>query len=253
MLTRPSRHIAAAALLLVALAATACGDGNDAAASSAQQATTSEGATNEAGPRCESVENAEVTAARWEKTDKDGPIEFLRLTEEFDLPPQLAGLADPQRTDTFGGNYVNASFPYPNGGLVQYQDKSIGVIMPTKRTNVGKSDAQMDIAVVGQDGGLVSHTRYVEYDDQVYPKPFDLANKQVSGYFRVGAVNGVEIPAVAAGDKDEKAYLTSVLADAFDDSVVWVLVRGSAKLYKASLWWAHPLFKGAPDDASCVE
>ncbi|NMD95000.1 hypothetical protein HF877_06230 [Rhodococcus sp. BL-253-APC-6A1W] len=190
--------------------------------------------------------------ARWGRGD-EAPNDFLRLTDEFDLPPQLAGLADlpDHLKQGFGGNYVNASFPAPNGGLVQYQDKSIGVIMPTSRTNLGTPNAQMDLAVVDQGGGVVSYTHYVERDGQELPDPFDLGNDQLSGYFRVGAVNGVTIPAVAGGDEDQKAYLTSVLADAFDDSVVWVLVRGSAKLYRASMLWTS-LIDDAPDNASCV-
>ncbi|MBM4719584.1 hypothetical protein GS449_14200 [Rhodococcus hoagii] len=243
-----TRRVTPVAVLLVALVATACSGGND-ATNTTQQATTSEAAI-EGGPRCQLIENTEETKAAWGKADK-APNYFLRLTEQFDLPPQLTGLADPQKVDGFGGNYVNASFPAPNGGLVQYQDKTIGVILPTGRTNLGTPNAQMDVAVVSQDGGLVSYTHYVERDGQDLPKPFDLGNKQVSGYFRVGAVNGMDIPAAAAGDEAEKQYLTSVLADAFDSSVVWVLVRGSAKLYKASLFWS--LQHGAPSDANCVD
>ena len=207
--------------------------------------------TDEGGTRCQLVENTDVADAEWQRGTA-APNYFLRLTDEFDLPPQLEGLADPQDVDGFGGNTVNASFPSPYGGLVQYQDKTVGVIMPTSRTGGGGTpNAQMDVAVVDQDGLLVDYTHYVERDGQDFPKAFDLGNDQTSGYFRVGVIDGVQIPAAAAGDKVQETYLTSVPPGAFDTSVVWVLVRGSAKLYKASLWWS--LIDAAPNDAGCRE
>lgn len=248
------KKFAMSLLCCAAALATSCTSSPGEASEAGTGAASAEGSTNttgsdEGGWRCKSVVNTDAAKAGW--TRGEAPNYFLRLTDEFDLPPQLAGIADPQDVDGFGGNSVNASFPSPYGGLVQYQDKTVGVVMPTGRTDLGTPDAQMDVAVVGQDGGLISQTHYVERDGQDLPEPFDLANKQTSGYFRVGVTDGVDITPAAAGDKDEKVYLTSALADAFDDSVVWVLSRGSAKLYKASLWWS--LSEGAPGDAGCIK
>ncbi|MCD2143714.1 hypothetical protein [Gordonia paraffinivorans] len=237
-LLRP-RVLATVAAALVALLAllvslAACGGGDDSKSSaSGSGAKVAAGTKNsDAAPVCWTSNNELLSRAKWDS--RSVPTWSVLLTQQIDLPQQFAPMAQQERP--FGTGYVTAPFN-TDGGLVQYQDRTVGVLWGTSREYVRGSqatDATMDLAVVDPSGTVVSHRTYNEDQSSQLPKVFDLANDQVGGYYRIEAED-IELPAQARGVDARQNYAVSILRDV-DEKTVWVLLRGSSKLYKGAVY-----------------
>lgn len=181
----------------------------------------------------EAHDSAKISYTAWKK-NRDKPSYAIVLTSEIKLPSEFDIVKS--QPELLEGSVFGYSVAVDRG-LSQLQDKSVTVTVPIfDETTSSYSDDALLIAVIGQDGTVTSATRY-QYPAEGRPQPFDLANDATSGYARVTAASGsdISIPAEAAGDRPEKNYVTSVLRDAFDDHLLWVMVRGSSSVYKAEI------------------
>lgn len=142
------------------------------------------------------------------------PTTVIQLEKAFALPPTLATALQQCEGDRCE--------------LRQYQDKNVGV---QANPNTPGVSATM-VAIYSPEGQLVSFKQYPLTGD--VPEPFDLQKRASQGYYRIAGGN-VEIPAEAHGTQDEMNYATWILPDAFDETVIWVLLRGGKYLYKAYL------------------
>lgn len=154
-----------------------------------------------------------------------GPISSVHLNAAFDLPPEIVGAMN-------GGGAQTRSF---NLGIVQFQDKTVGVRITVDHQLPGTSyRREYLLTTYGQDGRLVSSRSYA--DESAMPAQFDLAKQpEGPGYYRVTAADGISIPAAANGTQPEMNYAVVIKQDAFDAKLFWVLLRGSNKLYKADV------------------
>ena len=122
--------------------------------------------------------------------------------------------------------------------LTQFQDKTVGVQVVSQNPDATQNSelhTQAYLAAVNQDG-TVAKTYGPAAHATDLPRSFDLARRATSGYYRVEAVDGVQIPPAADGDAEHKESVISALPDAFDHKLVWMLMRGSNKLYKANIY-----------------
>lgn len=219
-------------LLLVILAAVIAtsSDNGDKADNAAAPGIASNSATASTSTNCWVTTSELLRNTRWSRATTPGYS--LLLTDQIHLPSQFAALKD----QTYGfGDHATAPFSI-DGGLTQYQDKNVGILRGTSRKKLGGNDATMDLAIVSPDGALISQRTYTEDERSQIPKKFDLAKDFTTGYHRIEAEQGVTIPAAAAGDEVNKNFATAIMPDAFDKKVLWVLLRGSAALYKASVF-----------------
>lgn len=157
--------------------------------------------------------NCRIPYAEWDTGAT--PRAVIQLEKAFDLPPAVTTALQQCEGDRCA--------------LKQYQDKSVGVQINPNTPGVS---ATM-VATYDQSGQLASFKQYELTGD--VPKSFDLQKDAVQGYYRIAASSGVEIPATANGTENEMNYATWVLPDAFDETVIWVLLRGGKYLYKAYL------------------
>ncbi|GAC78790.1 hypothetical protein SAMN04488550_2918 [Gordonia malaquae] len=193
--------------------------------------------------KCWRVDNTDLPSAAFkDKSDRKWqPRWVVMLTEAYDLPSSFAGMA----TTDWSGGRVSAVFSTPYEGLTQFQDKNVGVAWP------GVSRENDILAVVDPSGKVVAE--YSEADASRAPKQFSLAKPQSSGFYRVEARDGLSIPQAANGTETNMNFASAILPDAFDKSLLWVMMRGSAKLYKANLYLfadSVPLGQGA-DVSGC--
>lgn len=238
-------------LLVVVISAVACSGGdNDAAApDSADGSATTAAEDRDDSPGCRRTTSEHLSYMKWSTQSR--PAEILLLIDAYDLPGEFATMAT--RTDPI----TTTDYPFAFDGLTQYQDKNIGIYLSEKGSGAydrnGYPDTVLHGAIVSQNGEIVSSKTYTAAQRRDIPEPFDLAKKATSGYFRVEGKNGIEIPSAAAGDKQYKNNALAVLPDAFDDRVVWVAMRGSAKLFKAALYEVDPGVEAvAPIVGSCT-
>ena len=222
---------ALALVLVVAVTAVACSGGGDSGTTASGDASTPNGRSSSASGlpsycNTANIENSDVEDAKW---DDGSPIRSIVLDKAFDLPAEFDGLST--YTDAVAG-----------GGLTQYQDHSIGVRYDTKARGFGymtPTDSVEYAAVVSPDGRAISVQRKSADDNTPLnlPPKSDLANDPVYGYFSVAAADGsgITVPAAAAGNKPRMNYVLTALADAYDENAVWVLLRGSADLFKAHI------------------
>ena len=218
---------ALALVLVVAITAVACSGGSDDDASTATSgdASTANSSSSGSGSECEVLSNSKLEYAKWSTRT---PTRTIVLDKAFDLPAEFDGLST--YTDAVAG-----------GGLTQYQDHSIGVRYDTKARGFGymtPTDSVEYAAVVSPDGRVISVQRKSPDDNNTplnLPPKSDLRNDPTYGYFSVAAADGsgITIPAAAAGNKPRMNYVLTALADAYDENAVWVLLRGSADLFKA--------------------
>lgn len=154
-----------------------------------------------------------------------GPMSSVHLNAAFDLPQEIVGAMN-------GGGAQTRSF---NLGIVQFQDKTVGVRITVDHQLPGTSYRREYLLVTyGQDGRLVSSRSYA--DESAMPAQFDLAKQSDGpGYYRVTAADGISIPTAANGTQPEMNYALVIKQDAFDAKLFWVLLRGSNKLYKADV------------------
>ncbi|WP_156528101.1 hypothetical protein [Gordonia sp. 852002-50395_SCH5434458] len=179
----------------------------------------------------EAHDSAKISYTAWKK-NRDKPSYAIVLTSEIRLPTDFDIVkSQPELLDGTITGYSGV-----HRGLSQLQDRSVTVTVPEFGESSSYSGTDLLIAVIDQGGTVTSATRY-PYPAANRPESFDLANEPTAGYARVAAASGsgIVIPAEAAGDKPEKAYVSSVLRDAFDDTVVWAMVRGSSSVYRAEI------------------
>lgn len=176
------------------------------------------------------------------------PSEVLVLTAQYDLPSQFAPLS------TAAVDNPNGVMQAVTAKLTQFQDKTVGVQITSQNpaaTRNSELRTQTYLAVVNQDGAVAKTYGPVGLDDSSLPRSFDLARRATSGYYRVEAADGVQIPSAADGDAKHKEFVISALPDAFDHHIVWMLMRGSNKLYKANFYKAPTVDEVAPIIGSC--
>lgn len=177
------------------------------------------------------------------------PARAFLLENQYDLPPAFDGLTGLETLSTANTPYY---FVSTKVGLAQYQDKNVGVNVATPLKGWTRETVRMNVAVLSQDGQLVSSNAYVADQANEIPKPFDLQKDALSsGYYRIEAKDGVTIPSVAAGNKPTQNFALQILPDAFAEDVYWVLMRGSDKLYKAGYYWITSTTDLAPYAEQC--
>ena len=160
-----------------------------------------------------------VEALTWRESEPK-PKGYIVLTAQYDLPAEFAPMAT--RTDFPKQSESNA-----NEGLSQNQDRTISVAI-----NNGPETER--VVHVTQDGQVVSEQTYA-FD--AMPTPFDLSKPQTTKmYFQIAPAPGVSIPAGAAGTHRFQEYANALMPDAFDETTMWLLLRGSDKLYKGSVF-----------------
>lgn len=235
-----------ACTVLITLAAglTACGSDDMASSESdsggqpSEQFVAADGSSSpllddRAEPLCVISPNDKARKASWADVDKM-PYSAVVLTQQIDLPPQFDSLKNQD------WEFVPEAPFKVQEGLVQYQDRTIGVVKATPELThwfqYASPGTTLNIATVNSDGQLESQSTYIP--EQVYevPKAHDLANDQiVGGYYRIQANEGIEIPTEAMGIEDEQNFALSILPDV-DKETLWVLLRGSSDLYKAEFY-----------------
>ena len=162
------------------------------------------------------------------------------ITDAIELPASMSGLAT--ETQFGGGSVFLSGLPY--NGLTQFQDKNIGALV---RGEI--------LSLISPDGRVLSTTTYTRDTADRAPKRFDLARNRTSGYYRIEAQQGIEMPTTANGTEKNMVYATSYLADSFDDSIIWLTLRGSSMVYKASFYgsqgWTELGAAAAPLVSKC--
>lgn len=222
---------ALALVLVVAVTAVACSGGSDDASTAASNSS-SGNPPGSSGSECGALSNSTLEYAKWKSRP---PTRTIFLDKRIDLPTEF---------DRYTAYTKNIGAP--SEGLQQYQDRSIGVLVIggdprgddlREFGNAPFADDTTTIAFVSPDGA-VTGTRSFPAFGRVptdLPATSDLANDPVYGYFSVAAADGsgITVPAAAAGNKPRMNYVLTALADAYDENAVWVLLRGSADLFKA--------------------
>lgn len=233
--------LAAAVLgLVVIIVVSAVSCGSDSTGTSApvgaDSATTTDTTSGDTTSACTRWTNKSVSSASWASGASKAPRAVIVLTDAYALPSAFAPLTDPSRSTSVN---FGSGVPFTEPALTQFQNKDVVVYAYEKKTSKydssGYPDAVLHAATFAQDGKLVSEKTYSAAQRRDLPEAFDLARDVKEGYYRVEAASGVTIPSAADGDKEHKKYVWA-LPDAFDENVVWVLVRGSDKLYKAGLY-----------------
>lgn len=244
-------------LLVVVISAVACSGGDDNRSTSTVGA---DGSTTTAASGADDytcwVDDREKLGNAawlddWTANGRKQPHRVLVLTKAIDLPAQFASLA--ADTDSRGsGIFPDRGWPTPANRLVQFQDKNVGVVAEPKVDRRWSEVAYL--AIVDQDGKIVSTAEYTQKNKYDFPQQFDRAEKAAYGYYRVEASDGITIPATANGNEKNMNYVTSVLPDAFDKRKFWVLMRGSDKLYQAGLYASNDWSKlgQSADVKDCV-
>lgn len=172
----------------------------------------------------------ENTATMLSYAEWDGkkPVNALHLTEAVELPTAFAGLVDPDWA---------AKNAYAAVKLAQYQDKAIGVLFepgstPTPADGPVPDSAFARVAPDGQITGILVGDEDIQRGAQ---NGFDLQRDTDNGYYAVDAEDGIAMPSASAGTKENMRYVSRVLPDAFDDHLVWVVLRGGTAIYKAEI------------------
>ncbi|GAA4741714.1 hypothetical protein [Gordonia alkaliphila] len=250
-------------LVLVIVAVTSSGSGGDGSSSTA--ADRSSGTTKDGDLYTDAAGN-EFMCGRMDRKglysgkSADWPVERFKdpdarparaflLEQAIDLPPAFDALTGLETLSTANTPYY---FVSTTVGLAQYQDKNVGVNLATPLKGWTRETVRMNVAVLSRGGQLVSSNAYAPDQASQIPKPFDLQQRTLtSGYYRIEAKDGVTIPSVAAGTKPTQNFALQILPDAFDENVYWVLMRGSAKLYKAGYFWITSTTDLAPYAEQC--
>lgn len=231
---------ALAVILVVGITAVACSGGSD---NGSTVATGSDApASSAANAECAPADNDNLRTAAWGK-DESAPSRVLVLDQRIALPHSMpwtdrtrGGSTYSQLGDTFRVNYR---------GLTQFQDRTIGVFQGPDPSDA--STPSVIVTTVAQDGKIVGAPREYRGVEDTPPAGFDLSRTTLSGYYRIAAAGGVQIPAAANGTEAGQEYATQLLADAVDDSVVWAIMRGDdGAIYKGK-------FYRAKDPSACTK
>lgn len=210
-----------ATALAIAVLATACStSGSPVADRTSAPSVHSPSSSSEA--TAERLTSADIERAIYLRSGSTGvgirPEAFFHITAETQLPTEVAAIAD--LAECSGGIVIESSGWVCR--MFQQQDKSV-VVRLQNRGGGGH-------AVVIDQSGTARDTTSFETDRDA-PQPFDLSRSTSANYF---GVLGGTLPASAGGNADDM-YFLSVLPDAFDDELFWLLPRGGTVLYKADL------------------
>lgn len=225
-------------LLVVLLVVITGSDDNDAGETAALNGTpaaseSAETSESTAAETCADDADEEIINASWSKTKSTTPSYAIVLQQVIELPSAFAPMA--QETSPFTGYEVAFGTSGSRGvveGLHQAQDGSIIAVYH----DTSGSTQQVAYAIISADGAVTSDGVIPEkYSEWPIPKDSDLMRIPKTGYHRVTAADGIQIPAAARGDEDEKNFILAALPDVMDKEVVWVLMRGGTQLYKASV------------------
>ncbi|GAB05010.1 hypothetical protein GII30_02535 [Gordonia amarae] len=234
---------ALALALVVSITAIACSAGGDDSGNTASTTASGNstgrdgGSTGASSVSCQYTGNRLLDAAKWTYTDQQ-PTKALLVDKAIDLPPQFAHLADFTTSSVSGPGWEE--------GLVQLQNHDIavriingaGIVADRSFGNSwGIDEGVLTETVVTPDGTVASTRDLREKAPGQYglQAPSDLARGQQLGYYRMQGIDGVTLPAAAAGDETNKYYALSVMADAYQQSTVWLLLRGSSALYRSTI------------------
>ncbi len=223
--------IALVLILLVVIAVAAISGDEDGGGAAVTASSLSDGKSSRGSG--EVIANTRISRTAWGKKDSR-PSSAIVLTKETPLPADF----DPERSPNGAPCSSSGLYGFPGigAGLVQYQDKSSGYVLPVlPEGSESRDDSSLEIAVLDPQGNLVSTTTYTPDDWDTAPEPFDLMKESTKGYARVEATDGISIPAEAAGDEDGKNFATCILPDAFDETLLWVTMRGSSSVYQAQI------------------
>lgn len=229
------RHTAVAMFLLLALVATltACSEGGTPLPTGLGAGSDRSSAQGPVGGSSQAEDAIKLRYAAWKGRGQTAPDYAVVLISETQLPSEYSLVKDePELLSGSVSGYTGV-----RRGLNQLQDRSVTVTVPIfNQARSDYSDDALLIATIDQQGALLSSTRY-DWPAADRPEPFDLARKATDGYARVVAAegSGITIPSAAAGDRPEKVYITSIMGDAFDDKLLWAMVRGSSSVYKAQI------------------
>lgn len=203
-----------ALIVAIAIVATAGGDEaptNTAASSSAAGASPSQ-----------EYDADDLDKAYWGTKRSTAPRLAVHLDAAYDLPAGFGDLVAATDVDLNCVNSVDCQ-------LMQYRDRTIGLYV----WDNGAPDGQKArLAIIGQDGSVVSDKRYANNND--VPGSFDRAESAQRGYFHVTA-DDIAIPAAAVGTEDGMVSASAIRPDAFVDNTFWVLLRGGTQIYKGTL------------------
>lgn len=221
----PGLAVVAVTLAVTAACNSATGDSDSTAAAGPDPDTST--ATS-----CQIGTGEEITLAVWNDGQTlDGaeqPAGVLLLDQAYDLPDTI-GDRVAELEAAAGSAWMSGAFPgYPAEGVVSYTDGKVGVIAQPEQ-----ADNSARLAVLNPDGTVSE-----EFDaraSRLAPTPSAESTASSSGYHRVEA-DGVELPASAAGDETNEFYAIDAQVDGA--GTVWVLLRGSDRLYSGTLYSA---------------
>lgn len=225
---------ALALILVIGITAVACSGGSDPRPTAAPNGSGQSTSVASGNSACEPSNNASLSKARWRESLSAAPSRVIVLEKKIDLPNRYP----------FGDSLGDVSyfalgqgFKVSYRGLAQFQDRSIGVFQGPDTDNLQTLSAS--VTTVGQDGTIISTRDYTLATAAQMPTGFDLARTPAVGYFHITTANGVQVPAQANGTKDGQVYAAQLVADAFDQTVVWVILRGEGSaIYKAKFFEA---------------
>ncbi|GAC80837.1 hypothetical protein SAMN04488550_0600 [Gordonia malaquae] len=233
---------AALALLLVVIVTAVSCSGSDSSSNNAggqgsRSADNSVPTSAEAGNR-EPINagNDNLDAAVWRDTAKGGEetTYSLQLTKEIALPNEFSRLSGQGTGCTPGDHALNQGSQW-NLGITQLRDSSVAIVCNVPRSDGKLTLAATQLAVVNKDGQVVSTKEYGPLED-IALEPFDLPKQSLfKQYFHVEASNGITVPTESTGLSSGMVFVTQARPDAFDEDLVWVLLRGSDKLYQAKV------------------
>lgn len=235
-------------LLVVIVTAVSCSGGNDDGSDRSDGKTagqSSRSAADSSSPSWLNDDfkpiNTDLYPARWTSKSKDKrPKLALQLTKAIDLPAGFSALSKPNPScvpDTIPGYPFNN----PMQGIFQLRGGSVALICGEDENGSDKPVA-VHAVTVNKDGqvlGTQTMTRSRtnnQIDGTITLDYFDLPKEsQDTQYFRVQGSDGITIPAGSTGLTDDMVFVVQALPDAFDESIVWVLLRASDKLYQAKV------------------
>lgn len=234
------RHTAVAIFLLLALVATltACSDDKGAGVPTgpgtkgtwAKGSDTGFSSRSNDDRECAIVSTGRsLSKASWAESASAAPRYSVLITKAIALPEPAGSVL--ARTDTA----INTYYPFSSAGLTQYQDHRTAIRIPDvpADSQYPGRDSRLHWVAVDADGNVVDSKTY-NTDDRV-PAPFDLAKDPTYGYYRVEVDKGIALPSDSEGTDPRQRYAVSLLPDAWDESTVWLALRGGNQLYKGVL------------------
>lgn len=224
---------ALALVLVVGITAVACSGGGDSTPTAASNGSGQSTSTASGNSSCQPESNTKLNLAYWKASRSSTPSRVVVLRKKIDLPGQYP--FDDKLTVGVSYAALGPDFQVGFRGLTQFRDKSIAAFQGPDIDNLQATSAH--VTTISPEGSVLATNVYTIANRP--PTGFDLAREGSSGYFRIAGANGVTVPAAAAGTEEGQAYAAQILPDAFEDSTVWVVMKGEGRaVYKATLYSA---------------